>query len=359
MLGYVNASVPDELRSAMALLQTASPAMPFEQIVEVITSSLGTRAPALLDGIERAPIAVASIAQVHRAMLPDGTHVAIKVRHPNVEQAVEADFRSAAIGRVLAGIAGAYGVRDMIVEARTAFLEECDFELEATRQERFARLFADDPVIRIPSVIRAYSTRSVLVTRWTPGRSFDEFLATDPPQASRDVVGEALFRFWMRTLYREGLFHADPHPGNFAFRDDGSVVIYDFGCVRELDPQLRRGFAALAAATRDDDVDAMSPALDALGGRAPTDHKGKERLRRLLRGFYGPLLATGPRRIALDEGFDARQVMADKRAIARLQLPARMLFLFRLRFGLYAVLARLGAEVDWSALEQTWARETA
>src|SRR5262249_55238535 len=149
----------------------------------------------------------------------------------------------------------------------------------------------------------------------------------------------------------------DPHPGNFAFRDDGRVVVYDFGCVRELAPALRRGFAALAAATRADDLEAMSAALQTLGGRAPTHPKGRDRLRRLLRGFFGPLLQPGARRIALDEGFDARQMMGDKRAIARLELPGRMLFLFRLRFGLYAVLARLGAEVDWAALERGWALE--
>ena len=135
-------------------------------------------------------------------------------------------------------------------------------------------------------------------------------------------------------------------------------MVYDYGCVRSFEPTLRRGFAALAAATRADDLPAMLAAIEALGGRAPRKPEARDHLRRLLRGFFGPLLAPGARAIAPDEGRAAGELLRDKRALIGLDLPGRMLFLFRLRFGLYAVLARLGARADWSALEAAWALPT-
>lgn len=357
MLGYIDASVPPELRSALALLQTAAPRSSAAEVAATIRDALGERGEALLAGMEVEPFAVASIGQVHRGRLPDGTEVAIKVRHPGIDAAIRADFRAASVGSVFGALIGGAAVTGMIDEARQAFEEECDFVLEAARQRRFQAIFADDPEIVIPEVLGEWSGPGVLVTRWTPGRSLDELLAEDPPQAERDRIGAALFRVWMRALYRDGLFHGDPHPGNFAIAGDGRVIVYDFGCVREVDRELRRGFAALAAAARVDDVAAMAAAIASVGGRAPTRPRDLADLRRLVRGFFGPLVTPGARTIAADEGFEARGVLHDKRFLIGLRLPARLLFLFRLRFGLYAVLARLGASVDWAALEGAWAQE--
>ncbi len=356
MLGHVDPGVPEELRGMLSLLQTSAPATGFEAVEAEIRASLGPRAEPLLAGMERAPVAVASIGQVHRARLPDGTDVAVKVRHPGIEAAIAADFRSAGVGKLFAAVAGAAAIREVIDEAREAFLAECDFRREAANQRLFARLFADDPVIVVPEVLEAWSSDRVLVTRWIAGRSLAQLLADGPAQPERDAAGAALFRFWVRTLYREGLFHADPHPGNFAFCDHGELVIYDFGCVRRFDTSLRRAFARLAAATRDDDPVAMTAAIVAVGGRVPNDAGGRAHVRALLRGFFAPLLTPGKRRITLDEGMNAKELLRDKRALLGLQLPGRMLFLVRLRFGLYAVLAQLGAEVDWAGLEDSWAR---
>lgn len=355
MLGYVDQSLPPEVRSMMGLLQTAASSASFDDVEQVLRGALGERADALLAGIEREPIAVASIGQVHRARLPDGSDVAVKIRHRGIEDAMRADFRSASLGKMFAAVSGASTVSDLIDEAKEAFLEECHFTLEADRQQRFAELFADDPTIVVPEVVREWSSDDVLVTRWIGGQTLAEFLADDPSQHVRDTVGEALFRFWIRTLYRDGLFHGDPHPGNFALLPDGRIVVYDFGCVRSFPPELRRGFALLAESARADDLDAMIAAVTAIGGTVPKDHEGRMHMRRLLLGFFGPLSTPGRRAIAPDEGFDARDLMRDKLAVAKLRLPGRMLFLFRLRFGLYAVLAQLRAVADWAALEAEWA----
>ena len=101
----------------------------------------------------------------------------------------------------------------------------------------------------------------------------------------------------------------------------------------------------------------MAEGLTKLGARAPRGTKQLEQARKLLRGFFAPILEPGPRSIDLRAGFETRELLRDKRALASLRLPGKFLFLFRLRFGLYAVLARIGGVADWSALESGWARD--
>ncbi|MFO0748499.1 MAG: AarF/UbiB family protein, partial [Myxococcota bacterium] len=120
MLGYVDQGLPEGMRAMLATLQTAAPATPFEGVAAVIEAALGARAAPLLAGLERAPLAVASVGQVHRARLADGREVAVKVRHPGVEAAFRADFRSASFGRAFAALLGAGAVGPVIEEARTA-----------------------------------------------------------------------------------------------------------------------------------------------------------------------------------------------------------------------------------------------
>jgi hypothetical protein len=246
-------------------------------------------------------------------------------------------------------------VRESIDEARTAMLEECDFALEADRQEAFAGWFEAHPTLLVPRVERAWCAPAVLTTEWMPGSSLDEWLASDPPQAARDRVGVALFELYVGTLYRRGVFHADPHPGNYAFREDGRVVVYDFGCVRSFDPPTVVALGRLAAAVRADDRAAIAQALSDLGGAPPASGEAMDHLRALLRGFFAVILRAGRHRVEAGAGFEGRDLLRDKRALMDLSLPGRMLFLFRIRFGLYAVLARIGAVADWSALESAWA----
>ena len=360
ILGYIDVTLPPELRGMMALLQTTAPASPFGQVEATVRAALGGRAEALLAGLERAPVAVASIAQVHRGRLPDGTVVAVKVRHPGIDEALRNDFRTAGTGSAFAKLlvpGAGEAVKGFVDEAREAILDECDFLLEAERQATFARLFAGDGTLVVPPVERDWCAKAVLTTHWMPGRSLDAFLQGDPAQAVRDRLGTALFSFYVGTLYRHGLFHADPHPGNYGFREDGRVVVYDFGCVRTFAPGMVAALARLVAAVRADDSRVVGEAMAGLGARPPTDAEGQRHLRELLRGFFAPLLHPGARRIDPGAGLEAGRVLRDKRALMRLRLPGRLLFLFRLRFGLYAVLARLGAVADWAELESRWAEE--
>lgn len=359
LLGYLDPTLPAELRELLSVLQTQSPASPWVTIEETLLDAFGPDAWTLLAAITPTPVAVASIGQVHHGTLPDGQQIAVKVRHPGIAEALRSDFSNATIGAAFARLMpGGSSVRGMMDEARTAMLEECDLSLEASRQRSFGGWFADHPTLIIPPTLDAWCAPAVLTTHWHPGRTLDAFLAGSPSQAARDRVGEALFELFVGALYRHHTFHADPHPGNLAITEDGHVVIYDFGCVRQFAPATVDALAALLAAVREDDADAIEAALIAIGGTPPHTTAGRAHLRTLLRGFFAPLLVAGPHAIDPGGALEASALVRDKRALIGLALPGSLLFLLRLRFGLYAVLARLGAVVDWSALESQWAART-
>jgi predicted unusual protein kinase regulating ubiquinone biosynthesis (AarF/ABC1/UbiB family) len=352
MVSVVAPAMTAETRDMVALLQTASSATPLPVVQATLRSSLGARAEPLIATLSPAPIAVASVGQVHTATLPGpgaaGRAVVVKVRHPGIRAALDAELDVAAFASSFAG-AFAPGVGDFVDEARAGFLGECDYREEARQQRRFAAIYADDADLVVPAVVDDCCADEVLVSDCLAGVSVFEAAAAD--DAARDRIGATLYRFFVGTLYRHRLLHADPHPGNFAVVANGRVVVYDFGCVRELAAAEVAALKSLARAVIDDDVDAMAGGLQALGGAAPTDAAGRLVLRRLLRGFFAPLTVAGPHALVADAAVDMRQTVADKRATARLRLPGRRLFLFRLRFGLFAVLARLGSVVDWQRLE--------
>ena len=355
ILAYIDPGMDPEARKILAVLQTQSqPADPAE-IEAAIREDLGPRADDLLRHLSPQPVSVASIGQVHRGRLPDGTEVAVKVRHPSIDEAIRADFKMASIAPTFAGLfvpsGGRATMEGTITELRSALLEECDYALEAERQKRFRAWYAGHPVIEVPAVHDAWCGPRVLTTTWRPGRSLDAWLRGAPSQADRDAVGRALFTFYFGTLYRTGWYHADPHPGNYALTDDGRIIVYDFGCVRQFAPETVAIFVRLAHAVRDSDDEAMTAAFEELGARMPRKEKGFAYMRKLLRGFFAPLLEEGVRPISPGAAMTIQEAQRGKMTMMRTRVPGQLVFLFRIRFGLYAVLARIGAQADWRQLE--------
>ena len=170
ILSYLDTDLPEEAKRLLAVLQVSSQPTPFEEIAKVTP-------PELLATMEHQPVATASIGQVHRALLPDGTPVAVKVSHPGIEQAIAADFRSAAAGAAMPGLL-LPGVAEVIAEARDTFLAECDYEAERRWQERFGALYAGHASITVPAVHGGWCSGRVLVTTWCDGLSFERFCAS-------------------------------------------------------------------------------------------------------------------------------------------------------------------------------------
>jgi predicted unusual protein kinase regulating ubiquinone biosynthesis (AarF/ABC1/UbiB family) len=354
MLSYVDDSLPAEARAVLATLRTQAPPTPFPEVAACIRAELGERAEVLLAGLDPKPIATASIGQVHRGRLPDGSDVAVKVRHPGIEQALRADLAQAAIGRQVARLmAPSANVTAVAAELEARLLEECNYALEAERQAEFAGWFERDPVIIVPRVFTKWCGPGVLVSEFIQGESWDELLSRGPAQEERDAIGRALYRFFIGTLYGRGVLAADPHPGNFIFLPGGRVAVLDYGSVRRFERSTVASLRVLSEAVRTDDSALIRELLVELGGRLsdsrPNDAVEAEGF---ARGFLAPVIEPGARVMRAATTLAARDLLRNKRAMLRLNLPpAQLLFLLRIRFGLYAVLEQLAARCDWSALE--------
>ncbi len=162
----------------------------------------------------------------------------------------------------------------------------------------------------------------------------------------------ALFEFYVGTLFRHHIYNCDPHPGNYLFLRDGHVAMLDYGCTRAFEPAFVQALAALTDAVHADEHDALHAALVRVG----LVHDGVaydfDTARALMRGFYGPTLHDRVGVVDLGEMRSLSSLFESKRKLMKLHMPGELLFLFRIRFGLMSVLARLGARANWYALER-------
>jgi predicted unusual protein kinase regulating ubiquinone biosynthesis (AarF/ABC1/UbiB family) len=354
LLSYVDLPVAPEVKAALESLQTVSPPMTFERVIEIIRAELPATGADLIANMEPVPIAAASIGQVHRAQLPDGTRIAVKIQYPEMEKAIAADFGPASAGaHFLRLIAAGANMNVVVKDARAAFLEECDYRIEADHQERFASIYQHHPALRVPAVRREYSSQRVLTTTWVDGARFDAHLASDLSQAERDRVGALLFEFYVGTPYRHRLHNWDPHPGNYLFGSDGGVTMLDYGAVRVLDPEFVRALARLTYAMQEESEERVHEALVALGMAREKGSYDLEVAHRLMRWFYAPMLRDEESVIQPIEARRIRSLISDKRELFKLSLPAELLFVFRTRYGLLSVLSKLGARANWFRMERS------
>jgi predicted unusual protein kinase regulating ubiquinone biosynthesis (AarF/ABC1/UbiB family) len=355
IMSYIDVDVPDELREALGVLQTHAQPMDTEQVRAILVSELGDGGRRLAGALEPTPIAAASIGQVHRARLADSTLVAVKVQYPDIERAIENDFRPASMGSAMASMfyQGAR-IDGFIREARERFLEECDYLHEARCQERFRELFEDHPWITVPAVHADLCSRRVLTTTFIEGASFERFLASDPDQDERDRLGEAMFEFYVGSLFRHGLYNCDPHPGNYLFLRDGRVAMLDHGCTREFGAGFIQKLVRLTEAVQSDERDLLHRAFLDLGMVREDVEYDFDTARELVRRFYGPMLRDEVTAIELGAGAGMRRIVLRKRQMMKLTMPGEFLFLFRIRLGLMAVLARMGSRANWYRLERSY-----
>jgi predicted unusual protein kinase regulating ubiquinone biosynthesis (AarF/ABC1/UbiB family) len=243
-------------------------------------------------------------------------------------------------------------IDDFIEEARERFLEECDYLHEAHSQQRFVELFADHATITVPAAHAEFCARKVLTTTFVAGDHFEDFLAGDPSQDVRDRIGRALFEFYVGSLFEHGLYNCDPHPGNYLFLPDAKIAILDYGCTREFEPDLVRKLAQLTRAVHADEREGLHRVFLDLGMVREDKPYDFDTARGLVRAFYGPMLRDEVICVDLGEAMEMRHVYKRKRQLLKLTLPGEFLFLFRIRFGLLSVLARLGARANWYRLER-------
>lgn len=354
--------IPEEYRTALSVLQSDAPPMPYDAVREVVTAELGGPPEELFDFFAPQPMAAASIGQVHMAHLGDDELV-VKVQYPGVADAVAADLRNAALlsalarlmQRMLAGLAGDVDVRALIDEVRDRVTDELDYRIEAANQLEFAARFAGDPEIGIPAVREDLSTRRVLTSEYVDAMRWSA--ALEQPAELRNRWGNVISRFSATSVYDHGVVNVDAHPGNFLFHEDGRVTFLDFGCVSRLTPdqlvRLRRLAAALMTGDRDAVLDTFVDAgfLRTREGFDPEVLLGP--LGSWVQAARGPQPFHYSREMLADivaEAMRVRVGVDELKLLQRLDVPREHVLLGRVSVGTEAILAHLEATIDFRDL---------
>jgi predicted unusual protein kinase regulating ubiquinone biosynthesis (AarF/ABC1/UbiB family) len=253
-------------------LHDAVPPKPFEVIRGVVERELGKPLDAVFSAFDEAPLASASLAQVHAARLRDGREVAVKVQYPDIEEIVRVDIRN------LRRACRVYERFDpqplellpLLDELVSHTALELDFLREADSAERVRRLFAPNPRVLVPAVHREWSTRRVLVMERVGGMKITDVDALVAAGLVPADVVQDLMDVWVRMILAEGFFQADPHPGNLFVTREGTLVLLDFGLSKELPKGFGLGLFELMFSMMTQNESAMLRAFRELGFQTKT-----------------------------------------------------------------------------------------
>ena len=251
MLGMYAELLPEGLRTQLA--RATHQAVPLNRalVSRAFRQALGQEPQSLFGRFEPDAAAAASLGQVHRATLKDGTDVAVKIQYPGIAQTIDTDLRllRSSLRMILpsAGSASAAVPSDLVIESILAEISsqldlELDYRHEAQEQAWFAAHTAGQGIV-IAAPVLPLTCKTVLTQPWQRGAHLETWLRTRPSQSRRDDAGQLLFDWFMRCTFLHRRIHADFHPGNLLFTDDGTVGVLDFGCTRRLSPVFTRGLA--------------------------------------------------------------------------------------------------------------------
>ncbi len=354
--------LPDEYRELyqdkLAHLRSEAPAMPWRKVQGVLEEEWDEPVEELFEDFEHQAAAAASIGQVHRATLPDGRLVAVKIQYPGVAEALRADMQNAGmIMRLAKAIAPGLDAKAAAAELKERVLEELDYEYEAQNQRAFSRGYRGHPFIYVPDVITRLSRGRVLVTEWVDGIGFDDVKAL--PQADRDRFAEIVYRFCFGSIYHLQHFNADAHPGNYLLTDDGRVAFLDFGMTKQLDQeQIELEIAALDAVF-EGDPERLRVAMHDLGFLNNPKKVDAERLMAHVIAVGGWYMEDREVTIDSQRVMDAIAAVSDPRSeffdlMRRENVPANELMGRRMEVGVLAVLGQLEATRNWYRIGREW-----
>jgi len=260
--------LPPELIDQLKKLQDHAKPVPFSEIREVLEKNF-PNSEELICRIDETPVAAASIAQVHSAVLIDGTRIALKIQRPGIGEIIENDI---AILKSLAERVETifpetrmYNPVGMVDDFAHQIVKELDFTRDARNAERMARNFRGVPGIRFPKIYWEYTSPQVMAMEFIEGVRIDDPEAITAMGLDPHEIGVRGFQAYLKMIFEDGFFHGDPHPGNLLVTKEGDIVFLDFGIVGILRPEKRQNFVNLLFALVNDDIELMLRSLEGFG----------------------------------------------------------------------------------------------
>lgn len=276
LLSILTNFLPPAFHGPLEALQDKIPSRPFEEIKQRIESELGKPIDVLFKSFESIPIAAASIGQAHKARLKDGTEVIVKVQHANIEEIAEVDLAIIEkLTKLTAWFMDIKGLEYAYTQVRKMIEEELDFKREAQSMQIIQANLKNEVGILIPQVHLAYSSHRVLTTTFCEGVKINDVQQLEAWQLNRTEIAHRLIQAYCQMLFRDGFYHADPHPGNIMVQSDGTIVLLDFGAVATLSPALKKGIPELIEAIIKNDTNKIIAVMDEMGFIAEGKDSGK------------------------------------------------------------------------------------
>ena len=340
--------MPPDIIVELRKLQDDVTPIPFADIRRVIEEEMGLTLEQAFLTFDETPIAAASIGQVHRATLPTGDQVVVKVQRPEAPRQVESDLqlmRSAA--RVVRERVRALDFIDaeaLVDEFARSIRQELDYQHEARNAETFRRNFGDSTEVAVPKVIWRYSSSRVLTLEFLEGTQFADLDLTSRSPEQRRELAYRMTDAWMTMIFRHGFFHGDPHPANILLLDDGRIGLVDFGLAGRLTDEDMTRLTRLFVDAATENVDALPRRLAELGLRYPKEREEELRdaIEELFYRYYGSSISSIDPIEVIREGLDLIYSL-------NLRLPSRFVTLDKA----IATLGAVGVELypDFNVFE--------
>ncbi len=340
--------VPPDIVVELRKLQDDVTPFPFEMVAEVIEADLGLTVERAFLAIEETPIAAASIGQVHRATLPNGADVVVKVQRPDAPRQIESDLqllRSAVrLARERVRALDFVDPEALVDEFARSIRQELDYQHEARNAETFRRNFSGDERVVVPRVWWRYTTGRMLTLERIEGTHIRDVETSDWPAEERRELAYRMTDAWMTMIFRHGFFHGDPHPSNILLLEDGRIGLVDFGLAGRLTDEDMARLTRLFVDAATENVSALPRRLADLGVQYPKEREDelRGRLEELYYRYYGTRLSEIDPIEVIREAFDLIYSMS-------LRLPTRFVVLDKT----IATLGSVGVELypDFNVFE--------
>lgn len=333
--------VPPDLILELEKLQDTVPPTDFELIRAEVESELGQPLDQVFPTFDPVPVASASLGQVHFAMLPDGTEVAVKVFRPGVDKLIEIDLdillELAALAEKRTDWGAHYGVLALAQEFADTLRTEQNYEQEGHNMDHYRQMFAGVGHVHVPHVHWETTTRRVLTMDRVKGIKITDGTRLEAAGLDRELIARRLIDILLRAVLNEGFFHADPHAGNFMVLPHETIALMDFGIMGQLDPVQRLGLVNLFVGLFRQDTDRVVQAMSDLGIATRTSDQRRlaRDLDRLKLRYYGLEL----------QKIRARSFVEDLMGLAfsnRLKMPSDLVLVFKT----IAMLEGIGLQLD-------------
>lgn len=339
MLSIMSNFLPDELRRGLEGLQDAVPPHPYPAIEERFLQEFGKKPDDIFSRFEKVPIASASLGQVHVAFLPDGTKVAVKVQYPEIEEIVRIDLKTMKkIFSFLHLLFPHYGLKIVYREIAEVVCQELDYLYEGKNLESLRDNFKNEKDFLFPDVYWDFSSSRILTLRFMEGMKVSDLAGLRKAGLAPRTIATKIIHGYCKQIFLDGVYHADPHPGNLLIQQDGRIVLVDFGALARISEGMQKGITQFAEGLIKRDTRILAAAMRQMGFVAREE--GMEPFEKLIDYLYGRLT-----QVKVENFKDLN--------LANLQNVEELLELKKLNISFKDLISSFHVPRDWLLLERT------